>query len=321
MSESRLFKIIYYLLNNGHATAPELSKEFDVSVRTIYRDIESLSEAGIPVYSEQGRNGGIYIVKDFVLDKALLSQNEKQEILGALQSLSVVRTGTDKDVLSKLSALFKVNTESWFEVDFSRWGNTNTDNEKFEAIKKAVIHHFCMSIEYESSSSGNTTRKIHPLKLLYKSKSWYIKAFCPEKKEFRLFKLSRIMSYKIESQTFIPVEYPEYTYVESSVKASVSSSEKDSSNRENANPIFRYRTIILKFPKEMAFRVYDEFDNTQVLKEKDGSLVVTTKMPEDQWLVGYILSFGKYVDVIEPVELKKYVSDAAKEIWEKMQNE
>ena len=89
MQESRLFKIVYHLLNNGHATAPELAKKLEVSVRTIYRDIEALSEAGIPVYAESGRSGGIYLLSDFVLGKVMLSEREKRELLAALQSLTV----------------------------------------------------------------------------------------------------------------------------------------------------------------------------------------------------------------------------------------
>ena len=89
MQESRLFKILYYLLEKGRTTAPELAKRFEVSVRTIYRDMDALSEAGIPVYAESGRNGGICLLDSFVLDKTVLSDNEKQEILASLQSLSV----------------------------------------------------------------------------------------------------------------------------------------------------------------------------------------------------------------------------------------
>ena len=91
MQESRLFKILYHLLDKGQATAPELAERFEVSVRTIYRDIDALSGAGIPVYTEAGRNGGIHLLNDFVLDKAVLSEAEKQEILAALQSIHTTR--------------------------------------------------------------------------------------------------------------------------------------------------------------------------------------------------------------------------------------
>lgn len=145
MQESRLFKILYYLLDKGHATAPELAEKLEVSVRTIYRDIDALSGAGIPVYAETGRNGGIHLMNDFVLDKAVLSEEEKQEILTALQSINTTKNMNGSRILQKLSAMFQTGTENWLEVDFSRWGSNKFDNEKFELLKSAVIH--CRSVK------------------------------------------------------------------------------------------------------------------------------------------------------------------------------
>ena len=88
MSDSRLFNILYYLLDKGRATAPELAARFEVSPRTIYRDVEALSGAGIPVYAEQGRNGGISLLPGFALDKAILSAHDQQGILAAVRRSS-----------------------------------------------------------------------------------------------------------------------------------------------------------------------------------------------------------------------------------------
>lgn len=132
IQESRLFKIIYYLLDKDQATATELAEKFEVSVRTIYRDIDALSGAGIPLYTEPGRNGGIRLMKEFVLDKAVLSEEEKQEILIALQSINTTKNISSNKTLQKLSALFHLASEDWLEVDFSRWGNKGTDNNKHE---------------------------------------------------------------------------------------------------------------------------------------------------------------------------------------------
>ena len=123
MQESRLFKIVYHLLEKGQATAPELAEKFEVSVRTIYRDIDALSGAGIPIYAEAGRNGGIHLMNGFVLDKAVLSEEEKQEILTALQSINTTQNISSSQTLQKLSAIFNLSSENWLEVNFSRWGN------------------------------------------------------------------------------------------------------------------------------------------------------------------------------------------------------
>ena len=170
MSDSRLFKILYYLLDRKHATAPELAEEFEVSTRTIYRDVEALSSAGIPVYTEPGRNGGICLLQDFILDKTIFSEGEQQELLTALQGISATGYMGGKEMLTKLSALFHVTAENWLEVDFSHWGKRAYDSSKFEQLKTAVIQCREVTSVYESSGSGRSTRIVQPLKICYKSK-------------------------------------------------------------------------------------------------------------------------------------------------------
>lgn len=151
MKESRLFKIVYFILEKGRVTAPELAEKFEVSVRTVYRDIDVISSAGIPIYVTTGRNGGIQILNNYVLDKAFLSDKEKQDILSALQYLSVIDNTYESELLTKLSALFNTHSENWVEVDFGRWGSKTQDNVKFELLKKATITHKAVSIVYVSS--------------------------------------------------------------------------------------------------------------------------------------------------------------------------
>lgn len=296
MQESRLFKILYYLLDKGHATGSELARRFEVSVRTIYRDIDALSGAGIPVYSETGRNGGIYLMNNFVLDKAVFSENEKQEILTALQSLNATQNINNSATLGKLSALFKVNSEDWLEVDFSRWGNPNNDNQKFEVLKSAVINRKCVKITYAGTSEIISERIIQPLKLMYKSMSWYLKAFCTKRQEYRLFKLNRILDFAVLDESFAPRTFPK---------------PKDA-------PLQTQNEIVtLRFPKEMTYRVYDEFDRGEIERQENGDLIVSADMPQDAWLVGYIFSFGTQVEIVKPALLRKAVADKAKEIYEK----
>jgi predicted DNA-binding transcriptional regulator YafY len=295
LKENRLFRIVYFILEKGRVTAPELAEQFEVSVRTIYRDVDVISSAGIPIYVTTGRNGGIQILDNYVLEKAFFSDKEKRDILSALQSLSVVDHTYEKELLTKLSALFNTNSENWFEVDFGRWGSKTQDNAKFELLKKATINHKALSIVYVSSYGKKTTRKIHPLKLLYKSKEWYVKSYCTEKSEFRLFKINRIVKCELLDEEFVAVDYPDL---------------QDTAQNT-------YNKIVLRFPKEMSYRVYDEFDDNEVTVQKNGDLIVAAYMPEDAWLVGYLLSFGANVDVIEPTYLGEVLSNEAKKIYEK----
>ena len=249
MSDSRLFKILYYLLDRGHATAPELAAEFEVSPRTIYRDVEALSGAGIPIYAEPGRNGGIYLLQDYILDRAILSENEKQEMLMAIQSIFVTGYTGGKEMLTKLSALFNVNTRNWLEVDFSRWGKSAFDHSKFEMLKMAIIQCKEIKIVYENTNNERSKRIVQPLKISYKSKEWYLKAFCLEKQDFRIFKLNRILELELLEGTFIPRPYLE----------------------QKNNLQHTYSRIVLLFSKEIAYRVYDEFDETEIVHQENGS--------------------------------------------------
>lgn len=295
MSDSRLFHILYYLLNKERATAPELAEKFEVSQRTIYRDIEALSGAGIPVYAEPGRNGGISLLQDFVLDRALLSRQEKQETLAALQSISATGSALAMDTLAKLSALFHIEDAGWLEVDFSRWGKKSADSSKFEQLKTAVIQHREINIVYENTNSQTSVRTVQPLKLSYKSKECYLKAFCLEKQDFRMFKLNRILHLDVLDQTFVPKLYPE------------------------AEPDYGQTCpkIALLFSKEIAYRIYDEFDETQIARQDNGDFLVSARLPVDQWLIGYLLSFGAQVEVKEPAYLREILAAQAREIFQK----
>lgn len=295
MQESRLFQIVYYLLDKGRATAPELAARFEVSVRTIYRDIDALSGAGIPVYAEAGRNGGIRLMDGFVLDQAVLSEGEKKEILAALQSTRITRDAGESQTLQKLSAMFHLSSENWLEVEFSRWGNQESDKEKFEILKTAVVHCRQVRIRYAGSDGSVGERTIQPYKLVYKSKAWYLKAFCMEKQDMRTFKLNRILDYELLEDHFVRRSFP----------------------AEPEDDGEAYPLVKLRFPKEMAYRVYDEFDKTEIVRQENGDLAVSARIPEGAWLTSFLLSFGTQVEILSPAYLREHIAEEAKSIYEK----
>ncbi len=291
MRESRLFQILYILLEKGAATAKELAEKLEVSPRTVYRDIDALSQAGVPVYAEPGRSGGIRLLGDFVLDKALFSPAERRELLSALQSLSALESGSP--TFSKLSALFGPPPESWLEVDFSRWGNKLEDNKKFETFKSAILCHQRLKIAYAAASGQITTRIVLPLKLSYKSKSWYLHAFCTERQSPRLFKLTRILDYTLLPQHFsppLPSPLPE----------------------SSPSPSTRFRFL---FPSEMAYRVYDEFAADEISLQPNGDYLVTVEMPDDSWVLSFLLSCCGHVQVLEPRRLRNLLAETAQKIY------
>ena len=286
MSESRLFQILYYLLGRGQATASELAEKFEVSTRTIYRDIDTLSSAGIPVYTTTGHGGGVQLVENFVLKQALLSKEDMQNILIGVQSLSAACLPEADAVIAKLQAIFQMQTSNWIEVDYSRWGcRTEKEKSSFELLKKAIQDRYQIQFQYYNSTGEFSERKCHPLKLIYKDKAWYLSAFCLKRKDIRLFRISRMRKLELTGQHFeeVPEERPSF---------SSQSSEE------------HLIVMNLSFSKEVAYRVYDSFDE-EVITHSDERLIVKVAMPEDEWLYGFLMSFGDKLTVLDPSYLKE----------------
>ena len=141
MQISRLFEIVYILMNKKSTTAKELCEHFEVSQRTIYRDIDTLCQAGIPIYTTKGKGGGIALMDNFVLNKSVLSEQEQNEILAALSGFKVATNTASNQVLHKLGALFGNKSTEWIEVDFSNWNNNEPDKNKFNLIKETILNH------------------------------------------------------------------------------------------------------------------------------------------------------------------------------------
>ncbi|MCL1787996.1 MAG: YafY family transcriptional regulator [Defluviitaleaceae bacterium] len=295
MQVNRLFDIIYILLNKKTATAKELAGRFNVSTRTIYRDVDTLSLAGIPIYTEKGKGGGISLLPDFVLNKSILSDREQDEILSALQGLSLIQSGDTGQVLQRLSGIFNKTATKWLEVDFSDWSFTG--GEVFEHLKNAILERKIARFDYYSTYGEKTHRHIEPMQLWFKSRAWYIKGFCLAKQDMRLFKLSRIRNLTIAGDTF----------AERDLLAPRPAAE--AAPRAGKDVALR-----LHISQEMTYRVLDEFADDMVEKQPDGSFMVNVTWPEDEWVYGYILSYGRHMKVLSPEYIQKIVKDEAQKI-------
>lgn len=298
MQINRLFEIIYILLDKKSVTARELAEHFGVSRRTICRDIDALSMAGIPIYTERGKGGGIRLLPGFVLNKSILSEGEQNEILSALHGLSNIKTDNTNQILRKMSTIFGKNTTNWMEVDFS---GLHHENDFWRDFKTAILERRIVRFDYYNSYGEKTFRHVEPMQVWFKSKSWYLKGFCLTKQDMRLYKLSRIKNLIVTDEIF-------------SVRDSLTIS---------GNPIYsnceglQIAAIKLRVDSERAYRVYDDFYESMVEKQPDGSFIITVSWPEDNWLYGLILSYGKHIEVIEPEHIRNFMKDEAQKILEK----
>lgn len=292
MQIDRLFKIIFILLNKNTVTAKELSERFEVSTRTIYRDIDKLSSSGIPIFTSKGSGGGISLLENFTLNKSMISENEQNEILLGLQSLKVTKYPNIESLINKLNATFKTpNSYNWIDIDFSHWNNKKHESQKFTDIKTSIIKNNIITFEYLSSYGEKTIRKVEPLRLVFKLKTWYLQGFCKTKQDFRTFRISRMKNIKVVNETFQRILPDDF---------SVGYATAD------CNLIV---TLKLRFNQQMGYRVYDEFDDDCISKNDDGSFNVEVSFPENEWIYGYIMSFGYFVEVLEP----KYIRDIIKD--------
>lgn len=295
MQINRLFEIVYILLGRKSVTAKELSERFGVSVRTIYRDVETLSGAGIPVYMSRGKGGGISLLDNFVLNKSMLSEGEQNEILTALSALSSLNRSEEQSALSKLSGLFGKASEDWIKVSFSHWHGFDS---KFEAIKSAILTKKVISFDYYGKGREKTSRFAEPLEIQFNVKAWYLYAFCLTRGEPRTFKISRMENVTVTEQPFyktlndaeLPTQY------------------------EGIPDLTR---IVLKLDSSQAYRIFDEFSDEETSANNDGSFTVTLYYPDDEWVYGYILSFGHYAEVLEPLHIREIITERLKKSLDK----
>ena len=283
MQINRLFEIIYILLEKKSVTAAELAEKFEVSSRTIYRDIETLSQAGIPVYMSKGRGGGISLLPNFILNKAVLTEQEKSDIMSALKAVNAVNFTRSDSALGKLDSMLGSSGADWIEVDFSGWGNTAAETENFSLLKSAVLEKRVVTFMYSSGRLEKTGREVLPLKLLFKGAAWYLYGFCRMRKDYRFFKLRRICGLNVTDERFDLAAPQAVLVAEKPEKTAI------------IDAAFRIMP-------EMAFRVYDEFSDFEILQS--GEFICRLKMPDINSICDYAASFGEYCRIEEPQEAR-----------------
>ena len=292
MKINRLLEITIILLNKGKTTAKELAERFEVSTRTIYRDIDVLSCAGVPVYTNKGNGGGISLLESYSLNKALISEHESESLMLALKTLQATKYPEIDSVLDKIGAVFK-NTASadWVYIDFTPWGSRPNEYNKFLDIKKAILERRVISFDYVNSDGGRSKRRIEPMRLMFKGQAWYLWGYCLMKEDFRVFRISRIKNVVATGDAFD--------------RKKPGDCEKPGSEEKQKDLV----NLKLKFYPEVLHRLYDDFDDELIVRNPDGTCNITITFPEDEWVYGYIMSFGCHVEVLEPEHIQQIISD------------
>ncbi|GKX27623.1 transcriptional regulator [Vallitalea longa] len=287
MRVDRLFQIVYLLLDKKQMTAKELADILEVSTRTVYRDVDALSMAGVPIYANKGKYGGISLLDNFVINKSILSNDEQNKILIGLELLKATDYENVDDAILKIKTLFQKNNDNWIEVDFSYWGSSQDEKNKFEDLKNALTTCKSIQFDYYNFNGDKSNRVVNPLKLIFKQKDWYLLGYCLMRKDYRVFKIYRIDNLKIINKMFDRDKYKpiDINYL--------------------FNNISQEFTMKINLSGRVKHRVFNEFQLKDIFKKSDGSYDITFNAVEDEWLYNYIISFGSDIKVIAP----NYIND------------
>lgn len=294
MKIDRLLGIITILLQRDKVTAPELAKRFEVSRRTIHRDIDDICKAGIPIITYQGGAGGISIAEGYKLDKSVLSIDELQNIITGLKSLSSVSdTAKIERLISKLTPKSEavISIKDSILIDLSSHYKSSL-SEKISLFKSAITQNKLISFDYYSEK-GLSNRVIEPYLIVFQWASWYLFGYCRSRNGFRLFKLNRVWNCRELDERFTPRELP----VEE-LKLN------DYFTDENR--------ITVLFDKTVKYRLIEEYGPDCYEVMEDGKLRFSVGYTNRDYMISWILGFGDKAEVVEPVDLVEQIKENIK---------
>ncbi len=286
-------------MQRDKVTAPYLAEKFEVSRRTINRDIEAICKAGIPVVTLQGVNGGIAIAEGYKIDKTIFTPEELGAIITGLKGLSSISKASsytqlmeklvgDKEGVYRVKDNLLIDLSSFYKDSLSY---------KIETLKRAIEAKQLVELDY-FYSKGEVKRKIEPYLLLFKWSSWYLYGYCQEKQDFRMFKLNRMGEIRIREEQFELRDLPQI--------------EEQLENYFEEN-IF----LVAQFEESVQYRVIDEYGLNSFVKQKDGALLFERYFTNRQYLLSWLLSFGDQVEVIEPEEMRQEIKRQAEGMQKK----
>lgn len=287
MKIDRLIGILSILLKHGKVTAPYLADKFEVSRRTINRDIENLCMAGIPLITTQGSGGGITIADGYKIDKTLLTSQDMQAILAGLKSLDSVAGNNDyKRLMEKLNGdISNISRNEVYDssghilIDLSSHYK-GTLAPKIESIRDAIIQKRLVSFTYYYPK-GESARLIEPYLLIFEWSNWYVWGFCRERMEMRMFKLNRLWNLQIVEEEYSPRELPSY-------------------QKQRDDYFSNLIHLIVEVDSDMKWKLVEEYGVDSFTMNEAGNLLFETHFTNKENLITWMLSFGCKANIIEP---------------------
>lgn len=303
MQIERLVQMIFYIISRKKVTAKELAEYFGVSTRTIYRDITTLTLSGIPIVSKKGSGGGISLLDGYTLNRSFLTNEEQLQVYQGLQILQASNYPEADQALNKIGSLFnQLPAEDWLEIDFSYWGSSDDEKITISELRRAITQKKLLRFDYFNSELQRSNREVEPLRLIFKSHAWYIVGYCRHNQDIRVFRLSRMKRINVLDETFDRALAEDFSLADSTYST-------------------EYVTFKLRFSPEMAYRLFDEFQEDQVKRCYSDCYLVTVQYPMNEWTYHRLLSFGPYVEILEPVEARSELKKRALKIAQQYNQE
>ncbi len=298
MKIERLLTMTILLLNRRKVTAKELAEQFNITVRTVYRDIETLNASGIPVISYQGYEGGFCIADNFKMSRQLLTFDDITSLLSLLKGVNQTLHNRDvASVIEKITALIPSEREAEYQthsnsfmIDITPWGRGAHIEELITDMHSAVSESRKVTFDYTTANGNSSIRSVEPHTMVMKSFSWYLLGYCELREQFRLFKLVRMQNISISETRFVRREIDPQKFF---------------SNGSDTRPLM---DVVLKFDSSMRYKIEEDFDSSQYKINEDASLTVSFPIQEDEWVTSMILSYGANVTVLSPARLQKRVA-------------
>ena len=304
MKVDRLVSIIMILLDKKRIGAQELADMFEVSLRTIYRDIDALSMAGIPICSTPGVGGGFEIMPKYKIDKNVFSTADLSALLMGLSGLSnIVRGDEVVHALAKVKSFIPAEYSKDIEVkanqiyiDLSPWIGNRNIQPYLETIQTALHEKRLLTFTYTDRHGNQTTRTAEPYQLVLKSNHWYFQGYCYKRNDFRLFRLSRILDLHMEEDTYIPRDY-----------------QKPQLNIDDmVTPM--QKTITLRIHKSIIDRVLDYCAYDQFSPDDDEHYIVCFPFIENDYYYDMLLSFGNKCECLGPAPIREGIRRRIQEL-------
>ncbi|NGZ76397.1 helix-turn-helix transcriptional regulator [Saccharibacillus alkalitolerans] len=305
MKIDRLLAITILLLNRRRISAGELAERFEVSTKTVYRDIETLSRAGIPIVSHQGASGGFELMERYTIGRQMLTPGEIEALRSAVKgAATALDDRTFSDLTEKVQALLGSAGDGasgpGVVFDFNPWSRSVSVQGRIDRLRKAARESLRVEVRYLDMNGRESRRTLEPAMLLMKGGVWYLQAYCLLRGEFRLFRLSRMLELKETGEPFIPKPAPPLEAYEW---------------KDDWDPAPRIE-VSLRFRPEVRLRVTDEFDPSRIAELADGSVRVGGSFAADDWFYGMLLSYGDRVIVESPGEIAAELVRRARSIVE-----